>query len=69
MWCWRRMENINWTDVIENEEMLHRTKEERNFVHTVKRRKANWIGHILLNKFRRYTSDEKTRKKMLAVTG
>jgi hypothetical protein len=22
-------------------------KEERNIVHTVKRRKANWIGHIL----------------------
>jgi hypothetical protein len=23
-------------------------KEERNIVHTIKRRKANWIGHILL---------------------
>jgi hypothetical protein len=22
-------------------------KEERNILHTVKRRKANWIGHIL----------------------
>jgi hypothetical protein len=22
-------------------------KEERNIVHTIKRRKANWIGHIL----------------------
>jgi hypothetical protein len=27
--------------------MLHRVKEERNIQHTVKRRKANWIGHIL----------------------
>jgi hypothetical protein len=26
---------------------LHRVKEERNIVHTIKRRKANWIGHIL----------------------
>jgi hypothetical protein len=30
-----------------NEEVLHRVKEERNIVHTIKRRKANWIGHIL----------------------
>jgi hypothetical protein len=32
---------------VRNEEVLHRVKEERNIVHTVKRRKANWIGHIL----------------------
>jgi hypothetical protein len=45
MWCWRRMEN-SWTDHVRNE-VLHRVKEERNIIHTVKRRKANWIGHIL----------------------
>jgi hypothetical protein len=32
---------------VRNEEVLHRVKEERNILHTVKRRKANWIGHIL----------------------
>jgi hypothetical protein len=47
MWCWRRMEKISWTDRVRNEEVLHRVKEERNIVHTIKRRKANWIGHIL----------------------
>jgi hypothetical protein len=47
MWCWRRMEKISWTDRVRNEEVLHRVKKERNIVHTVKRRKANWIGHIL----------------------
>jgi hypothetical protein len=26
---------------------LYRIKEERNILHTIKRRKANWIGHIL----------------------
>jgi hypothetical protein len=41
------MEKISWTDRVRNEEVLHRVKEERNIVHTVKRRKANWIGHIL----------------------
>jgi hypothetical protein len=47
MWCWRRMEKISWTDRVRNVEVLHRVKEERNVVHTIKRRKANWIGHIL----------------------
>jgi hypothetical protein len=47
MWCWRRMEKNSWTDRVRNEEVLHRVKEERNIVHTINRRKANWIGHIL----------------------
>jgi hypothetical protein len=41
------MGKINWTDRVRNEEVLHRVKEERNIVHTIERRKANWIGHIL----------------------
>jgi hypothetical protein len=41
------MEMISWTDRVRNEEVLHRVKEERNIVHTIKRQKANWIGHIL----------------------
>ena len=45
-WCRRRME-ISWTDRVRNEEVLHRVKEERNILHTIKRKKANWIGHIL----------------------
>jgi hypothetical protein len=31
-----------------NEEVLQRVKEERNILQTIKRRKANWIGHILV---------------------
>jgi hypothetical protein len=41
------MEKISWADRVRNEEVLHRVKEERNIVHTIIRRKANWIGHIL----------------------
>jgi hypothetical protein len=41
------MEKISWTDRVRNEEVLHRVKEEMNIVHTIKRRKANSIGHIL----------------------
>ena len=47
MWCCRRMEKISWTDRVRNEEVLHRVQEERNIIHTVGRRKANCIGHIL----------------------
>jgi hypothetical protein len=32
---------------VRREEVLRRDKEERNILHTIKRRKANWIGHIL----------------------
>jgi hypothetical protein len=33
-----------------NEEVLQRVKEQRNILHTIKRRKAKWIGHILRRK-------------------
>jgi hypothetical protein len=46
MWRWRRME-ISWTDRVRNEEVLLRVKEQRNILHEIRKRKANWIGHIL----------------------
>jgi hypothetical protein len=47
MWCWSRMEKISWTDHVRNEEVLLTVKEQRNIVHEISKRKANWIGHIL----------------------
>jgi hypothetical protein len=47
MWCWRRMKKISWTGRVNNQAVLHRVKEEKNILHTIKRKKANWIGHIL----------------------
>jgi hypothetical protein len=47
MWCWRRMEKISWTDRVRNEEVLRRVKEDRNIIHTIKRRQTDWIGDIL----------------------
>jgi len=47
MWCWRRMEKISWTDHVRNEEVLLRVKEQRNILHEIRKRKGNWIGHIL----------------------
>jgi hypothetical protein len=38
---------ISWTDSVRNEEVLYRVKQERNILHTVKRRKTDRICHIL----------------------
>jgi hypothetical protein len=68
------MEKISWTDHVRNEEVLRRVKEQRNILHEISKRKANWIGQV----FRRNCllqrviegkisggerSDRKTRKK------
>jgi hypothetical protein len=41
------MEKISWTDHVRNKEVLLRVKEQRNILHEIRKRKANWIGHIL----------------------
>jgi hypothetical protein len=41
------MEKISWTDHVRNEEVLHRVEEQRDNLHEISKRKANWIGHIL----------------------
>ena len=41
---------MSWTDRVRHEKVLYRVKEERNVLHTIKRRKANWIGYILRRK-------------------
>jgi len=41
------MEKISWTDHVSNEDVLLRVKEQRNILHEIRKRKANWIGHIL----------------------
>jgi len=59
---------------VRNEEVLLRVKEQRNILHEISKRKANWIGHILCRncllqrvieeKIRREDrSDRKTRNK------
>jgi len=32
---------------VRNEKVLLRVKEQRNILHEIRKRKANWIGHIL----------------------
>jgi hypothetical protein len=50
---WRKME-------ITRTEVLRIMKEDRNIPHTIKRRKANWIGHILRrNYLTKHVSEDK----------
>ena len=41
------MEKISWTDRVRNEEVLLRVNKQWNILHEIRKRKANWIGHIL----------------------
>ena len=42
------MEKISWTDHVRD--VLLRVNEQRNILHEIRKRKANWIGHILRRK-------------------
>jgi hypothetical protein len=41
------MKKISWTNHVRNEDLLLRVKKQRNTLHEIRKRKANWIGHIL----------------------
>ena len=58
------MEKIIWTDHVRNEEVPHRAKKERNILRTIKRKKANWIGHILhRNCLLKYVIEERLKEE------
>jgi hypothetical protein len=40
------MEKISLTDLVRNE-VLRRVKGDRNILNIIKRRRTNWIGHVL----------------------
>jgi hypothetical protein len=67
MLYWRTTEKTSWADRVTNDEVLKRVNEERDILHTIKRKKANWIGHILhrhhLLKTLFWRKDKKVRQK------
>ena len=40
---------MGFGDHVRNEEVLLRVNEQRNILHEIRKRKANWIGHIRRN--------------------
>jgi hypothetical protein len=68
MWCCRRMEKFSWTGHVTNEVLL-RVKEQRNILHEISKRKANWIGHILRRTYLLQQVIEGKIKGGIEVTG
>ena len=42
MWTWRRIEKISWTEHKTNKEVLGKIGEERDFIHTIKKKTKDW---------------------------
>jgi ribosomal 50S subunit-associated protein YjgA (DUF615 family) len=60
---------ISWNDHVKNEQVLQTVKEESIILHTTKRRKANWIGHILRSyDLIKHVTEVKTEER-IDVTG
>lgn len=47
MWIYRRILKIPWTDHITNVEVMQRIGKEKEVVFTVKKRKLEYLGHIM----------------------
>jgi hypothetical protein len=54
---------------VRNEEVLLRVKEQRNILHEISKRKANWIGHILCRNYLLQQVIEGKIKGRIEVTG
>jgi len=63
------MEKTSWTDHVRNEDILLRVKEQRNILHEIRKRKANWIGHILRRNCLLQRVIEEKIKGWIEVTG
>jgi hypothetical protein len=67
--CWKRMDKINWTNNVKNEEVLRGVEEERNILQPYM--EVIWIDHILRRNCLKHVtdgiieerSDRNTRKK------
>jgi hypothetical protein len=63
------MEKISPTDHLRNDEVLLTVREQRNILHEISKRKANWIGHILRRNCLLRQVIEGKRKGGIEVTG
>jgi hypothetical protein len=54
---------------VRNEEVCLRVKEQRNILHEISKRKANWIGHILRRNCHIQQVIEGKIKRGIEVTG
>ena len=50
MWFLRRMLKISWTEKVSNERVLTIANAKRKFLHTIKKRKMTFLGHVMRKK-------------------
>ena len=64
MYCQGEDGNISWADRVRNGEVL-KGEEERNVIQRIRKRKDNWIGHILRRNclLRNVTERKDTRRE------
>jgi len=56
--------DISLTDRVKSTEELQRVKEEISTLHTINRKKDNWIGHILRrNRLLKYAIEEEGERR------
>jgi len=60
---------MSWADHVRNGEVSLRFKEQRNILHEISKRKANWIGHIMRRNCLLQKVIEGKIKEGLEVTG
>ena len=63
------MEKTYWTDRVRNEEFLQRTSKRDEYPTKNKKRKANWIGHVLHTNYLIKHITEGNVEGRLEVTG
>uniref|UniRef100_A0A8D8T8A4 Craniofacial development protein 2 n=1 Tax=Cacopsylla melanoneura TaxID=428564 RepID=A0A8D8T8A4_9HEMI len=52
LWLYRRILRLSWTHKVTNKEVLQRMKKEPEIINTVKKRKLQYLGHIMRNEHR-----------------
>jgi len=63
MWVWIRLQKTNCTDRVRNKELLKKTKEKNN-IHTINWRKANWFCDLFRgNCFLKHVIEGKTERR------
>ena len=63
------IEKTSWTDHMRNEEVFIGVKEQRNILHEISKRKANWIGRIMRRNCLLQRIIEGKKKGGIEVTG
>ena len=63
------METISWAEHVKNGKVLLKVKEQKNILHEIRKRKANWIGHILSRNCLLQRVFEGKIKERIEVTG